>query len=193
MGKSWRINPHIVCDFALVIILQLNSFSIATASNKSCIFTYFFKKELIRMYALIFFPHPKKRDRKRNRDKQKHAGFGQRCPFFHSHPSAFSVLAGGKGEKKHIQLKIHTLLSFHVPFLSLWDTMMLTWSIIPYSPWQFLNTNFLLASFFISHSLLSIWQLIALLFLSSELHSCHKAQLEGHCLLADCFVLHPLT
>lgn len=129
------------------------------------------------MYALFFF-HPKKRNRKRIRHKQKHMEFGPKSPFFHAHPHLFSVLGVKKEKKKLIAIKNKfTTLPFPVPFLSLWDTMMLTWSIIPHPPCQILNTNFLLLSIFQPQSALSLAvncppAPVPLLY------SCQKAQLK---------------
>lgn len=174
MGKSWRINPHIVCDFALVIILQLNSFSMATASNKSCLHL-FLKKGHIRIVCFNFFSPWKRREGKDQTETEVYKiWLKMSFPPFTS--SLFLCPRRGGGKKARTVKNKFTTLSFHVPFLSLWDIMALSWSIIPHPPWQFLNTNFPLPTF-LSHSLLSVWQLIVLL-LFSQLCSHQMAQLK---------------
>lgn len=142
------------------------------------------------MYVLIFF-HPKKQDRKRIRHKQKRTGFGQRRPSSTCIPP-FLCPSRGKRKKAYTVRNKFTTLSFHIPFLSLWDIMMLTWSIILYPPWQFLNTNFLLPSLFQPQSAFNLAincptsPIFTIAFLSDGSD-------EGQGLLAACFVLHPLT
>lgn len=106
MGKSWRINPHIVCDFALVIILQLNSFSMATASNKSCLHL-FLKKGHIRIVCFNFFSPWKRREGKDQTETEVYK-IWLKMSF---PPFTFSLFLCPRrgGEKKHVQLKINSL------------------------------------------------------------------------------------